>query len=35
VKWVEENAAALGVQLTGSDLAALEPLAAQVTGARH
>ncbi|MGH3298271.1 MAG: aldo/keto reductase [Trebonia sp.] len=35
VKWVEENAAALDVQLTGSDLAALEPLAAQVTGARY
>ncbi len=35
VKWIEENAAALDVQLTDSDLAALEPLAAQVTGARY
>jgi aryl-alcohol dehydrogenase-like predicted oxidoreductase len=35
VKWIEENAAALDVQLTDSDLAALEPLAAHVTGARY
>ncbi len=35
VKWIEENAAALDVQLTGSDLAALEPLAAHVSGARY
>jgi aryl-alcohol dehydrogenase-like predicted oxidoreductase len=35
VKWVEENAAALDVQLTDGDLAALEPLAAHVTGARY
>jgi aryl-alcohol dehydrogenase-like predicted oxidoreductase len=35
VKWIEENAAALDVLLTESDLAALEPLAAQVTGARY
>jgi aryl-alcohol dehydrogenase-like predicted oxidoreductase len=35
VKWIEQNAAALEVQLTDSDLAALEPLAAQVTGARN
>lgn len=35
VKWIEENAAALDIQLTDSDLAALEPLAAQVTGARY
>lgn len=35
VKWIEENAAALDVQLTDSDLAALEPLAARVTGARY
>jgi aryl-alcohol dehydrogenase-like predicted oxidoreductase len=35
VKWIEQNAAALDVQLTDSDLAALEPLAAQVTGARY
>jgi aryl-alcohol dehydrogenase-like predicted oxidoreductase len=35
VKWIEENAAALDVLLTESDLAALEPLAGQVTGARY
>ena len=35
VKWIEENAAALDVLLTDSDLAALEPLADQVTGARY
>ena len=35
VKWIEENAAALDVLLTESDLAALEPLAARVTGARY
>jgi aryl-alcohol dehydrogenase-like predicted oxidoreductase len=35
LRWIEENAAALDVQLTDSDLAALEPLAAQVTGARY
>jgi aryl-alcohol dehydrogenase-like predicted oxidoreductase len=35
VKWIEENAAALDLLLTDSDLAALEPLAAQVTGARY
>jgi aryl-alcohol dehydrogenase-like predicted oxidoreductase len=35
VKWIEQNAAALDVQLTDSDLAALAPLAAQVTGARY
>jgi len=35
VKWIEENAVALDVQLSADDLAALEPLAAQVTGARY
>jgi aryl-alcohol dehydrogenase-like predicted oxidoreductase len=35
VKWIEQNATALDVQLTTADLAALEPLAAQVTGARY
>jgi aryl-alcohol dehydrogenase-like predicted oxidoreductase len=30
VKWIEQNAAALDVELT-----ALEPLAAQVVGARY
>jgi aryl-alcohol dehydrogenase-like predicted oxidoreductase len=35
VRWIEQNAAALDVQLTGSELAALEPLAARVTGARY
>ena len=35
VKWIEENAAALDVQLTDGDLAALEPLATQVIGARY
>lgn len=35
MKWIGENAAALDVQLTDSDLAALEPLAAQVTGAGY
>jgi aryl-alcohol dehydrogenase-like predicted oxidoreductase len=35
VKWLEQNAAALDVRLTDSDLAALDPLAAQVTGARY
>ncbi len=35
VKWIEQNAAALDVELTADDLAALEPLAAQVAGARY
>jgi aryl-alcohol dehydrogenase-like predicted oxidoreductase len=35
VKWIEENAVALDVQLSADDLAALEPLAAQVSGARY
>jgi aryl-alcohol dehydrogenase-like predicted oxidoreductase len=35
VKWIEQNAAALDVGLTAGDLAVLEPLAAQVVGARY
>jgi aryl-alcohol dehydrogenase-like predicted oxidoreductase len=35
VKWIEQNAAALNVEIAADDLAALEPLAAQVVGARH
>jgi aryl-alcohol dehydrogenase-like predicted oxidoreductase len=35
VKWIEENAAALDVDLTPSDLAVLDPLAGQVAGARY
>jgi aryl-alcohol dehydrogenase-like predicted oxidoreductase len=35
VTWIEQNAAALDVDLTPSDLAALDPLAGQVVGARY
>jgi hypothetical protein len=35
VKWIEQNAAALDIQLTADDLAALDPLTAQVAGARY
>ncbi len=35
VKWIEQNAAALDLELTPGDLGALEPLAAQVVGARY
>jgi aryl-alcohol dehydrogenase-like predicted oxidoreductase len=35
VKWVEQNAAALDIELTTDALATLEPLAAQVAGARY
>jgi aryl-alcohol dehydrogenase-like predicted oxidoreductase len=35
VTWIEQNAAALDIQLTTDDLAALDPLAAQVAGARY
>jgi aryl-alcohol dehydrogenase-like predicted oxidoreductase len=35
VKWIEQNAAALDIQLTADDLAALDPLAARVAGARY
>ena len=35
VKWLEQNVAALDVTLTDSELAKLDPLAAQVVGARY
>ncbi|MFF7144704.1 aldo/keto reductase [Streptomyces nodosus] len=35
VKWLEQNAAALDVELTPDDLAALDSLATQVVGARY
>jgi aryl-alcohol dehydrogenase-like predicted oxidoreductase len=35
VKWLEQNVAALDITLTGDELAALEPLAGQVAGARY
>ncbi|RKN20986.1 aldo/keto reductase [Micromonospora musae] len=35
VPWVEQNAAALQVQLTADDMAALDELAGQVVGARY
>ena len=35
VKWLEQNVAALDIALTGDELAALEPLADQVAGARY
>ena len=35
IKWLEQNAAALDVTLTPGELAALDPLASQVTGARY
>jgi aryl-alcohol dehydrogenase-like predicted oxidoreductase len=35
VKWIEQNAAALDLELTQGDLAALEPLAARVVGTRY
>jgi len=35
VKWLEQNIAALDVTLTGDELAILDPLARQVTGARY
>jgi aryl-alcohol dehydrogenase-like predicted oxidoreductase len=35
VKWLEQNVAALDVTLTADELALLDPLAAQVTGARY
>ena len=34
VKWLEQNVAALDITLTADELAVLDPLAAQVTGAR-
>jgi aryl-alcohol dehydrogenase-like predicted oxidoreductase len=35
VKWLEQNVAAMDVTLTAEELAALEPLASQVAGARY
>jgi aryl-alcohol dehydrogenase-like predicted oxidoreductase len=35
VKWLEQNVAALDVELTDEDLAELDPLGAQVVGARY
>ena len=35
VKWLEQNVAALDMTLTAGELAILDPLAAQVTGARY
>jgi aryl-alcohol dehydrogenase-like predicted oxidoreductase len=35
VKWLEQNVAALDITLTPGELAILDPLAAQVTGARY
>jgi len=35
IKWLEQNVAALDVTLTADELAVLDPLAAQVTGARY
>ena len=35
VKWLEQNVAALDMPLTADELAILDPLAAQVTGARY
>ncbi|HEY3631855.1 MAG TPA: aldo/keto reductase [Jatrophihabitantaceae bacterium] len=35
IKWLEQNVAALDVVLDADDLAALDPLAAQVVGARY
>jgi aryl-alcohol dehydrogenase-like predicted oxidoreductase len=35
IKWLERNVAALDITLTADELALLDPLAAQVTGARY
>ena len=35
IKWLEQNVAALDVTLTSAELAQLDPLASQVTGARY
>jgi aryl-alcohol dehydrogenase-like predicted oxidoreductase len=35
IKWLEQNVAALDVTLTPAELAQLDPLASQVTGARY
>ena len=34
-KWLEQNVAALDITLTPDELAILDPLATQVTGARY
>jgi aryl-alcohol dehydrogenase-like predicted oxidoreductase len=35
ITWLEQNVAALDVELTAEDLAELDPLADQVVGARY
>jgi aryl-alcohol dehydrogenase-like predicted oxidoreductase len=35
VKWLEQNVVALDITLTANELAALDPLAGQVAGARY
>jgi aryl-alcohol dehydrogenase-like predicted oxidoreductase len=35
IKWLEQNVAAVGITLTPGELAILDPLAGQVTGARY
>jgi len=35
IKWLEQNIAAMDVTLTADELAVLDPLAIQVTGARY
>jgi aryl-alcohol dehydrogenase-like predicted oxidoreductase len=35
IKWLEQNVAALDITLTADELALLDPLAAQITGARY
>jgi aryl-alcohol dehydrogenase-like predicted oxidoreductase len=35
VKWLEQNIAALDITLTEDELALLDPLGSQVTGARY
>jgi aryl-alcohol dehydrogenase-like predicted oxidoreductase len=35
VKWLEQNVAALDITLTADELAALDPLADEVAGARY
>ena len=35
MKWLEQNVAALDITLTADELAILDPLASQVTGARY
>jgi len=35
VKWLEQNVAALDIELSAHELAVLDPLAQQVVGARY